>query len=191
VRVLVKVDSSGYGPRGVREIQPTVIDRKKPLWYRRYRGAAYLVTFATLVWTLVMVIPSPPFSYIPPIIVGGGPGVWLVLAYLLFIIVGIGGFGALSAFLTTVELHEGRTIDPRTMWPALILLSIGVTGSCLLLAVAGAVGGYAATFETSSGVSIDSLLSPYVNPITVFVLIAVVGACLAVVSMARARWPAP
>ena len=167
------------------------IDRRKPLWYRRYRGAAYLSTLATLVWTVTMIIPYPPFSYIPPIIVGGGPGIWLVLAYLLFIIVGVGGFGALSAFLTTVELHENRAIDPRTMWPALILLSIGVTGSCLLLAVAGAVGGYAATFETSSGSSIDSLLSPYVNPITAFVLLAVVGACLAVVSMARARWPAP
>ena len=175
----------------MKEIEPVRIDRRKPLWYRRYRGAAYLATLATLVWTLVMVIPSHPFSYIPPIIVGGGPGVWLVLAYLLFIMVGIGGFGSLSAFLTTVELHEGRTIDPRMMWPALVLLSIGVTGSCLLLAVAGAVGGYAATFETSSGASIDSLLSPYVNPITVLVLIAVVGACLAVVSMARARWPVP
>jgi hypothetical protein len=167
----------------------SVIDRRKPLWYRRYRGAAYLYALAAIAWTAVIIIPANPFSYIPPIIVGGGPGIWLILGYLLFVMIGVGGFGALSAFLTTVELHEGRTIDSRTMWPALVLLSVGVVGSCLLLAVAGAVGGYAATFETSSGASIDSLLSPYVNPITVFVLVAMVGACLAVVSMARARWP--
>ena len=122
---------------------------------------------------------------------GGGPGVWFVLAYLLFIVVGIGGFGALSAFLIAVELHENRTVDPRTMWPALILLSVGVIGSCLLLAVAGAVGGYASVVEGSSATTIDSLLSPYVDPITAMVLLTVVGAALAVLSMARARWPSP
>lgn len=167
------------------------IDPHRPMWYRRYRGAAYLSTFAALVWTVVMALPFDPFRYLPPIIVGGGPGIWLVLAYILFIVVGIGGFGALSAFLTTVELHENRTINARTMWPALILLSVGVVGSCLLLAVAGAVGGYAATFGNSKANSIDSLLSPYVNPITLMVLATVVGAALAVLSMARARWPSP
>lgn len=166
-----------------------MIDPKKPLWYRRYRGAAYLSTLAALVWTVVMVIPYPPFSYLPPIIVGGGPGIWLVLAYLLFIVVGIGGFGALSAFLTTVEIHEGRTIDPRTMWPALGLLSVGVTGACLLLGLAGAFGGYATTYETLSAKSIDNLLLPYVDPISTLTLLAVIGAALAVLSMVRARWP--
>lgn len=167
------------------------IDPRKPLWYRRYRGAAYLCTFAALAWTLVIVLPLAPFSYLPPIIVGGGPGIWLVLAYVLFIVVGIGGFGALSAFLTTVELHENRSIDPRTMWPALVALSIGIVGSCSMLAAAGAVGGYASTFEASSASSIDRMLSPYVYPITILVVITVIGAALAVLSMARARWPPP
>jgi len=167
------------------------IDPTKPLWYRRYRGAAYLSAFAALVWTVVIVLPFAPFSYLPPIVVGGGPGIWLVLGYMLFIVVGIGGFGCLSAFLTTVELHENRTIDPRTMWPALFLLSIGVVGSCLLLAVAGAVGGYASTYGTSSAQSIHDMLLPYVNPIIALTLIAVAGAALAVLSMVRARWPAP
>jgi hypothetical protein len=167
------------------------IDPNKPLWYRRYRGAAYLSAFAAFVWTVVIVIPFDPFRYLPSIIVGGGAGIWFILAYILFIVVGIGGFGSLSAFLTTVELHEGRTIDPRTMWPALILLSVGMVGSCLLLAVAGAVGGYASVFELSTSNSIDSLLSPYVYPITTMVLLTVIGAALAVLSMARARWPSP
>lgn len=166
------------------------IDPHKPLWYRRYRGAAYLSTLAALVWTVIIVLPFAPFTYLPPIIVGGGPGTWLVVAYLLFMVIGIGGFGALSAFLTTVELHEGRAIDPRTMWPALIFLSIGVTGSCLLLALAGAIGGYAAISETPAA-SIDAILSPYIYPITGMTLVAVVGAALAVLSMVRARWPEP
>jgi len=167
------------------------IDPHKPLWYRRYRGAAYLSLFAALIWTIVMVLPFQPFSYLPPIIVGGGAGIWLALAYVLFVVAGVGGFGALSAFLTTVELHEGRSIDDRLMWPAIVLLSVGISGSCLLLGVAGAVGGYASTFGTSSASSIDSMLSPYVDPITVLTIFAVIGAALAVLSMVRARWPSP
>jgi hypothetical protein len=167
------------------------IDPHKPLWYRKYRGAAYLSLFAALVWTVAIVLPFQPFSYLPPVIVGGGPGIWLALAYVLFIVAGVGGFGALSAFLTTVELHERRTIDPRLMWPAIVLLSVGISGSCLLLGIAGAVGGYASTFGTSSASSIDSMLSPYVDPISVLTLVAVIGAALAVLSMVRARWPSP
>jgi hypothetical protein len=160
-------------------------------WYRRFRGAAYVSTLAALVWTLVIVLPFEPFSYLPPIVVGGGAGAWFVLAYVLFIVTGIGGFGIISGFLTTEELHEGRTIDDRVMWPAFLFMCVGIAGSCILLGAAGAVGGYAATFQGSSTDAIHNLLSPYVNPITTLVIIAVIGAALAVLSMVRARWPAP
>ena len=151
--------------------------------------AAFACTMGALVWTVLIVLPFVPFSYLPPIIVGGGPGIWLVLGYLLLIVVGVGGFGALSAFLTTVEIYEGRAVDPRTMWPSFVLLLAGVAGSCLLLGVAGATGGYASDYGSSG--SIDSLLSPYVDPITILTLMAVIGAALAVLSMVRARWPGP
>ena len=164
---------------------------RKPLWYRRFRAAAYVSTFAALVWTLIIVLPLEPFSYLPPIMVGGGPGIWFVLAYVLFILMGIGGFGAISGFLTAVELHERRTVDDRLMWPALVLMCLGMAGSCVLLGVAGAVGGYAGTFQGSSTGAIHDLLAPYVNPITTLVIIAVIGAALAILSMVRARWPAP
>jgi len=113
----------------------------------------------------------------------------LLVGYVLFLVVGIGGFGALTSFLVAVELHEGRTVDSRLMWPATILLSVGCVGSCILLGVAGAVGGYETTFETASAQAIDSLLSPYVYPISTLVLITVVGAFLAILAMVRARWP--
>jgi hypothetical protein len=167
----------------------TVAHRR--LWYRRFRAAAFLSTLAALVWTLIIVLPFEPFSYLPPIIVGGGPGIWFVLAYVLFVITGIGGFGTISGILTTVELHEGRTVDGRLMWPALALMCVGIAGSCILLGVAGAVGGYASTIQLSSTDAIKNLLAPYVNPITTLVMIAVIGAALAVLSMVRARWPGP
>lgn len=159
---------------------------KKHNWYRRYRGSAYLGILGAIAWTAIIALPVVPFSYLPPIIVGGGPGIWFVLAYLLFIVVGVGGFSAISAFLATVELHEGRTIDDRIMWPALILLLIGSWGSCLLLAVAGGVGGYASTYGTATA-SLTTLLSPYVDPITALVSLALIGAALAILSMAGAK----
>lgn len=164
---------------------------RRRLWYGRFRTAAFLSTIAALIWTLIIVLPFEPFSYLPPIIVGGGPGIWFVLAYVLFVVTGIGGFGAISGILTTVELHEGRTVDGRLMWPALVLMCVGTAGSCILLGVAGAVGGYASTFQGSSTGAIHDLLAPYVNPITTLVIIAVIGAALAVLSMVRARWPGP
>lgn len=164
---------------------------RRRLWYGRFRTAAFLSTIAALIWTLIIVLPFEPFSYLPPIIVGGGPGIWFVLAYVLFVVTGIGGFGAISGILTTVELHEGRTVDGRLMWPALVLMCVGTAGSCILLGVAGAVGGYSSTIQLSPTDAIKNLLAPYVNPITTLVVIAVIGAALAVLSMVRARWPGP
>jgi hypothetical protein len=163
----------------------------RQLWYRRYRGAAYAFALAALAWTAAMVLPFAPFSDVPPIIVGGGAGVWLLVGYVLFVTVGIGGFGALTSFLVAVELHEKRTVDSRVMWPATIILIVGFVGSCVLLGAAGAVGGYDSTFQSASAHAIDDLLSPLVDPITVLVLITVVGAALAIIAMIRARWPAP
>ena len=159
------------------------------LWYRRYRGAAYVFALGALVWTAAMVLPFAPFSDAPPILVGGGPGVWLLVGYVLFVAVGIGGFGAMTSFLVGVELHEKRSVDSRLMWPATALLVVGFVGSCVLLGVAGAVGGYDSTFQSASAQAIDGVLSPFVYPITSLVLITVIGAALAVVALVRARWP--
>jgi hypothetical protein len=164
---------------------------RRPAWYRIFRGASYISAFVGLAWTVAIVLPFSPFSSLPPIIVGGGPGVWFLLAYVLFLLVGIGGFGAFSGFLATVELQEKRTVDQRIMWPALGMLSFGFVGSCTLLAVAGFEGGYASLSGSTSSQTLTGMLSPYVDPVSALVLIAVAGAALALVSMIRARWPVP
>lgn len=159
-------------------------------WYRFFRWGAYLSAFAALAWTVAIVLPFPPFTNIPPIIVDGGPGTWFLLSYVLFILIGTGGFGTLSGFLATMELQEERTLDARLMWPALLLFSFGLAGSCTMLAVAGYQGGYAYNGGASSHV-LEGILSPYQYPTTAFVVLAVLGAALALLSMVRARWPAP
>jgi hypothetical protein len=134
-----------------------------------------------------MVLPFAPFSEIPPILVGGGPGQWLVVAYLLYITLGAGAFGWLSGLLHAIEREENREISSTLMWPGFVLLFFGVTVSCASLGYAGATGGYASINGASS--SLHQMLSPYVYPITATTLVAVAGAFLVLLAMIRARGP--
>jgi len=185
-------DATGvmYRPLERQATRMTSASGKKQLWYRKFRGAAFASAAGILVWTVAMALPFQPFSYLPPIIVGGGPGTWFLLAYLLALAVGVAGFGTFSSFLQTIEIQESRSVSPSAMWPAFILLCAGFASSCLLLAVAGASGGYASTISNASGTSVEDLLRPFVYPVTASTLTAVVGAALALYAMIRAGWPA-
>ncbi len=156
-------------------------------WYSRFRSAAYVGSIGSLVWTLVIVLPFRPFSYLPPIIVAGGPGTWFLLSYLLYLSITIGGFGALSFFLYVIEVQEKRTLNQTSIALGYALLNVGVTASCLLLAIAGADSGYGLTINKISETAAVDLLSSFVDPVTAAVLITVAGAALIVVTMARAK----
>ncbi len=160
---------------------------EKRLWYKNFRTAAYVSTIGSLVWTVLIVLPFRPFSYVPPIIAGGGPGTWFLFGYILYLTIGLGGFGGLSTFLYTIEMHEYRRINNAEMSIGFILLVLGVTISCILLAVVGVIGGYALTIKSESVTSAQDLLSPFVYPITFTTLVAVVGAALTILAMARAK----
>ena len=143
-----------------------------------------------LAWTVAMVVPFPPFSKIPQIIVEGGAGQWLVVAYLLYLSLGGGAFGWLSSLLHTIEKEENRDVSPSLMWPGFVMLFFGVTVSCVSLGYAGASGGYASIIN-ANGVSpsLHQMLSPYLYPITATTIVAVAGAVLVLLAMIRARGP--
>jgi hypothetical protein len=160
---------------------------KKRYWYTTFRSASYVSVFGALIWTILMVIPFSPFSEIPPILVGGGPGQWLVVAYLLYVSLGGGAFGWLSGLLRVIEKEENRDVSPSLILPGFIMLFFGVTVSCVSLGYAGASGGYASINGASS--SLHQMLSPYVYPITATTIVAVAGAVLVLLAMIRARGP--
>ncbi len=141
----------------------------------------------SLVWTVLIVLPFAPFSCLPPIIVGGGAGLWFVIAYLLFVFVGSAGFGWLSNTLYVIEVSENRSLDSLMMWLGFVFLEFGTAASCVLLGLGGALGGYASTLNSSSSRVVEGLLLPYVSPISVTVLVAVAGAASALLAMIRAR----
>lgn len=160
---------------------------KERYWYTRFRVASYVNVFGALIWTIIMVLPFSPFSEIPPIMVGGGPGEWLVISYLLYLSVGIGGFGWVSGLLEVIEKEEKRGVSPPLMWPGFVMLFCGVTVSCVSLGYAGASGGYA--LENGSSSTLHQMLSPYLYPISATTIVAVAGAFLVLLAMIRARGP--
>src|SRR5271157_372784 len=96
-----------------------------------------------MILTLFVVLPFRPFSFLPPIIEAGGPGLWFLLGYLLYAAVGFGGFAALSALMFTIETYESRKPDDALTLAGFALLYAGVTVTSVLLLLAGALGGYA------------------------------------------------
>jgi hypothetical protein len=165
----------------------TTIVAGPTFWYRNFRSAVYVSTMGSLVWTFLIVLTFSPFSYLPPIIAGGGAGTWFLIGYLLFLVIGLGGFGSLSSLLHTIEVGESRRVSRRVMLVGFILVTLGVTLSSVLLAIGGATGGYALTIEGESQTVAQNLLSPFVYPITATTLVALVGATFTLLAMARAR----
>jgi hypothetical protein len=158
-------------------------------WHVRFRQAAYTAAVGAAIWSLMIIVPFAPFSFLPPIIVGGGAGAWFALGYVLYIAAGFGSTAALSALLYQVELGEGKRVSGALAGPGLVLLYAGVTSSSLLLATAGYAGGYARSIQHMPDQAIEAMLLPYVNPVSVGVMMAVVGALLTIAAMATASRP--
>jgi hypothetical protein len=144
-----------------------------------------------MVWTIAILLPFAPFSYLQPIIVGGSAGTWLLLSYVLFATIPVFGFGVISSILFAIETHEGRKLDNRVMLIGLILLYVGTVGGFLLLGIAGVIGGYALVLEHSTVNATNELLSPYMNPITAASIAAVAGAAITIYGMTSAKATEP
>jgi hypothetical protein len=157
------------------------------LWYRRFRGAALLSSCVAFIWTVIIILPVDPFNSLLPVMIDGGAGTWLLLGYLLYLAVGIGGFGAVSAMLASLELDEGRVPNRFALSAGLILLLVGVNASCVLLGLAGGYGGYSQNIQHASGGSLDSLLTPFVNLTRLTTVLAVAGGVSTVLGIAVSK----
>jgi len=156
-------------------------------WYKRFRAAAYINAIVWMAWTVAILLPFPPFSYLQPIMVGSGAGTWFVIAYFLLLGVAVVGFAAISATVFVIEAHEHRSPNYKIMLIGLVLLYVGTVPGLILLGLAGAIGGYSLVIENSTVSATDILLSPYVNLITAAGLAAIVGAGFTIYGMATAK----
>ena len=159
------------------------------IWYSVFRHAAYSYLAGFIIWTALFILPFSPFTYLLPILVRGGPGIWLILGYLLNLTVGVIGSGMLSSLIYTIEIHEKRVINRKLMISGFTILNGGIISSCVLLATAGALGGYAIDIGGASELAAQGLLTAYVYPITITVIMAIVGAALTLLTMIGAKAP--
>lgn len=156
-------------------------------WYKRFRTTTCVNAVIWLVWTVIIILPFQPFSYLQPIMAGGGAGTWFLLAYLLFVTVAVMGFAAISSFVFAIETHERRRLSARLMLSGIGLLYVGAVGGLILLGLAGAIGGYASVIAHSTVNATQNLLTPYVNLVTAASLVAVAGAGCVLYGMATAK----
>ncbi|MEM2237364.1 MAG: hypothetical protein QW470_03975 [Candidatus Caldarchaeum sp.] len=146
------------------------------VWSSRYRKGAVANAVVSAVWTLLYVIPVDPFPMLLRIVVAGGPGTWFILSYLLYIIVGFGGFLGLSYLYFVAERFEGRVVNRGLALVGFLAMYVGLTGTTFGLAVAGALGGYAAVIAHSPAETVRLIMEPFVNPLRTLCLVTVVGA---------------
>ncbi len=163
------------------------VEPHRPLWHKRFRYAAFAAVAVAAVWTVVIILPFDPFNSLLPVMIGGGAGTWLLLGYVIYLAVGVGGLAALASLLSTVELGEGKTPNAPVMIIGLVLLFVGVTASCLLLGIAGATGGYAQTIQHQPEASLESILTPFVDITRVTSAVAVLGAAAVIFGIGTAR----
>ncbi len=155
-------------------------------WHIRLKKAALLNAIIASIWTLIIVLPIEPFPILLRIIVSGGPGVWFVLGYILFIIVGFCGFSGLSYIYYTNE-NEGRRINGKLALMGFIMAYVGTIGATVMLAIAGTIGGYEYSIVHSSTEKIRRLLEPLVNPIRLLTIITIMGIILQVLAVTTTK----
>ncbi|MCL7401616.1 MAG: cbb3-type cytochrome c oxidase subunit I [Thaumarchaeota archaeon] len=150
----------------------------KHRFHRVVKNGSIINLTISIIWTIIIVLPIEPFSILLRIIVGGGPGVWFLLAYLLHLIVGYGGFTCLSFLYYLIEEKWEVELNNKLIMAGFYLLFIGVNITLITLAAAGAVGGYYLNIIHAPVEDVRSILEPMVNPIRLLSLITIVGALI-------------
>lgn len=157
------------------------------LWYKVFRNAAYINALVSAIWTILLIIPSPPFSYLLVIVERGGPGTWFLVAYFLYLIAGSVGFATISSMLYVMEVYEGRSINRIAMYLGFSFYYVGVLLSSVMLGVAGEIGGYGMYLADYPEIKVASVLSSFIYPITFTAFLAVIGIIMIIIALMSSR----
>ncbi|MGB9729451.1 MAG: hypothetical protein ACPL1B_06210 [Thermoprotei archaeon] len=150
--------------------------RVNSLLYRRFIKLAIINSIIAIFWTLLFILPISLSQTLQRILVGGGPGVWLIIGYVLFILIGCLGFVGLS--IIVLSINQLTRIMSFLLNIGMSMFYVGTLGSTLGLGIAGSLGGYSSTILHEPVSSTASILEPFVIPIQLFSLIAIIGALI-------------
>lgn len=155
-----------------------------------YRRAASYNAVVSCIWTIILSLPMEPFNTLPRIMVGGGPGIWLVMAYVLMIAVGVCGFIGLSYIFSSCQPMTVKAAPIRTHLAiaGFFLTYFGMIGALAILAYAGAVGGYADTILSLPAEQVRPLLQPLLMPARILSSTAAIGVLLTIAASFPTSW---
>ena len=118
------------------------------------------------------------------VIAGGEAGMWFVMGYVMYIIVGVVATAVTSLFYFYIEVIQGKVykgVAKAFAWAHLVLGNVGVAGVALLAMVGGYLGGAAMQptmfggMGWSTGQVHVNILQYYEEPVAAFLLIALLG----------------
>lgn len=144
------------------------------LLYKRFSILAMVNSIIATFWTLLFILPIDLSQTLQRILVGGGPGVWLIIGYVLFIMVGCLGFAGLAVIALNIRQSITRGMS-FLLNVGMLTFYIGVLGSTVGLGLAGSLGGYSVTISHAPLSKTESILEPFIIPIQLFSLIAIIG----------------
>jgi len=141
---------------------------------------AALITFVSTIGDQIGLYPVA----VARVIAGGEAGMWFVMGYLTYLIVGVVAVAVTSLFYFYIETVLGKAYSGAAKslaWMHLVLGNIGVAGAAILAMIGGYLGGAGMQPVGSGGQGWTIyqvhiyILSYYEYPIGAFILIAVLG----------------
>jgi len=118
------------------------------------------------------------------VIAGGSAGMWFVMGYLTYLIVGVVATAVTSLFYFYIETVQGRTykgVAKMLAWIHLFAANVGVAGTALLAMIGGYLGGAGMVAVSYGGQGWSEyqvhihVLQYYEQPIAAFLALAIIG----------------
>ncbi len=167
--------------------------KSRDTWTKRFTAAAIIQGGIVVALTAFLVLSQ--ISFLKPeisrVIASGGAGTWFTIGYLIYIIVGVIGVAVSAVFyhylegvLEKQQYFSKSTVAKVLAWSHLLVMNIGIAVAAGMLMYAGYVAGAAMLPEGVGGKGFEAgqahelILGQFVEPISVSILVLLVGIIL-------------
>jgi len=174
----------------MKRVSDTKQQKESSSWTRRFIATAILQGAIIVVVTAFLVLSQ--ISFLKPeisrVIATGGASTWFTFGYIIYIVVGVISIAVSALFYYYIERVLGKQYNASRVtkvlaWGHLILMNAGTTAATGMLMYAGYVSGAAMLSVSIGGKGFNQgqaheILSPFVEPISVAILILLLGVLL-------------
>jgi hypothetical protein len=159
-------------------------------WTKRFIAAAIIQGAIIVALTAFLVMSQ--ISFLKPevsrVIAAGGAGTWFTFGYIIYIVVGVIGVALSALFYYYIERmlekqYDNTRVAKALAWSHLVLMNVGTTAATGMLMYAGYISGAAMLPLSAGGKGFNQgqtheILAPFVEPISVAILLLVLGVLL-------------